>query len=190
MKWENTECSISRAQFRALLEFACQDGVRESINKICFDPSLARCSATDGHTLLVFEDMSPGDDRAHEAKPFCVNVEDAQRISKLASAKIDLHFGADDEHVLVVSAGIDLKLRAAESFFPDYEGVVPERINTAFYLQRVAMVAKALQEGRKAPTGLRMQPGPTPLDPIRFDFDARPNQDTRAVIVIMPRRLS
>lgn len=151
MKWEKDICVISCKQFRVLVEFASKDTMRENINKIGFDPKEARCYATDGHTLLMFEDMSPGDDRAQQIK-------------------------------------------AADPKFPTIDQVIPQRVSTSYhtepagfdplYLARVALVGKSLQN-----PDVRMQPGPGPLDPIRFDFDDTPKQHTRAVIIIMPRRL-
>jgi hypothetical protein len=175
---------LSKQDIQALAAFASTDETRPHLCCIYFEPEDGRAVATDGHTLVIRQDVS----REPGAAPFLVRAKDL-----LAAAKAL----AKDEGVNVApgsltTTGAAFPIREIHATFPPYRDVIkrPEGKKRAtsfgidvFYLSRLEKVAKAAGSRVR---GALIEPGETDLDPVHFTITG-PESTWSGVIV--PRRV-
>lgn len=184
MQYLNDTIELSKSELAALLAFASADETRTHIFGVALDSVSGCIFSTDGHRLLSYA-------LPLTCKSAVMNRADLERVQKAASPKesIRLAITADGATAHLGRASLPVRFTgatppAAEQVIPQYDGHTARALSCGLspaYLADLAKVGKAIG----GDVGLRLQFGPTDLDPTVALFTG----DDNWTAVIMPRKI-
>jgi hypothetical protein len=204
-KSTETDARLMRDGLRAALIVCSKDECIVSLNAIRFEVGArnVRLVSTDGHRLLQVT-LTLDSEKLGATRQFQISRADSIRFLRILS--LESKSGSDVEikdvsgnMVLLGLPDVKLKARRVDKAYPEYStitpaivDVVPEAHAAGFsgpYLKDLADIAAIVLRSAHG-VGVRYQPIPRELDPMRFDITTKSRPAISAIYTLMPMRIN
>jgi len=196
---------FTKAELKALLAFASEDGTRPHLSSVFFEPEKGSAVTMDGHVLARVKNSG-----TFKGRPFLVHRDDLERLAKATAARDTCSVTFEGRHPRVRAGELGVKLTVhplgredvpgsetmvtpVDAAFPPYEQTIPvygdrkpvARVGlNASYLAQLAPIAKICSDS----CGVICELGESALDPALFTArDAKAGCEW--TMVIMPMRV-